>query len=321
MTGFWGQTQIFNQEAQGVAGDRSAQNPMATYDAGPGGLVAGAAGVTVGYFAWVAPPTDPNGTNQIANSFGSGNVAGLVYIDLQALDTVFLSDATMLIPTGLPVALAVQGDFWVVNNGTTEAIVGNKAYASYTTGAVSFAAASTPLAAASATSSNIAQETNQFTGSIAGDVLTVTAVASGTLYNGTTIAGTGIVTGTMIAAQLTGAAGGTGTYLLSISQQKIIASEVINGTYGLLTVGTLVGSTVFAVGQLLTGTGVAANTSITQAIIGAGGTGSTFAVNNNTFVASGTIGTNATVETKWYAASAGQPGALVKITSWVGSQG
>ena len=318
---FWGQTQNYNAEAQGVAGDRSAQNPMATYDAGPGGLVAGAAGVTVGYFAWVAPPTDPNGTNQIANSFGSGNVAGLVYNDLQALDTVFLSDATMLIPTGLPVALAVQGDFWVVNNGTTEAIVGNKAYASYTTGAVSFAAASTPLAAASATSSNIAQETNQFTGSIAGDVLTVTAVASGTLYNGTTIAGTGIVTGTMIAAQLTGAAGGTGTYLLSISQQKIIASEVINGTYGLLTVGTLVGSTVFAVGQLLTGTGVAANTSITQAISGAGGTGSTFAVNNNTFVASGTIGTNATVETKWYAASAGQPGALVKITSWVGSQG
>jgi hypothetical protein len=318
---FWGQTQIFNQPAQAVAGDRASQNPMATYDAGPGGLVAGTAGVTVGYFAWVAPPTDPNGTNQIANNTGSGNAAGLVYNDLQALDTVFLSDATMLIPQGLPVALAVQGDFWVINNGTTEARVGDKAYANYSTGAVSFTGAGSPTAAASATGSTITAQTNQFTGSIAGDVLTVTAVASGTLYAGTTISGTGIVSGTMISSQLTGAAGGTGTYLLSISQQKTVASEVINGTYGLLTVGTLVGTTLFAVGQTMTGTGVAANTSITQLITGTGGTGSTFAVSNNTAVSSSTMGTNSTVETKWYAASAGQPGALVKITSWVGTQG
>lgn len=318
---FWGQTQVYNQEAQAVAGDRASQNPYATYDAGPGGLVAGASGVTVGYFAWVAPPTDPNGTNQIANSFGSGNASGFVYNDLQALDTVFLSDGTMLIPTGLPVALAVQGDFWVVNNGTTEAIVGNKAYASYTTGAVSFAATGSPTAAASATGCVIAAETSSFTGSIAGDVLTVTAVGSGTLYNGTTITATGIASGTMISGQLTGATGGTGTYLLSVSQQKQIASTTISGTYGQLTVGTLTTSAVFQVGQLLTGTGVAANTSITQTISGTGGTGAVFVVNNNTAMSSSTVGSNANVETKWVAMSAGQPGALVKMTSWVGSQG
>ena len=130
------QTQITNQPAQGVPGDRASQNPIATFDAGPGGLVADASGITIGYFAWVTPPTDPNGTGSIATqSRGSGNVAGFAYNWTQALNTVFLSDAGMVIPQGLPVALATQGDFWVINNGTTEAIVGQKAYAAYGTGA------------------------------------------------------------------------------------------------------------------------------------------------------------------------------------------
>jgi len=322
MSGGW-QQQIYNQPAQGVAGDRASQNPMATYDAGPGGLVADTAGVAVGYFAWAIAPTDPNGTNQIATQArGSGNTAGLVYNDTQALNTVFLSDATLVIPAGLPVALANQGDFWVINNGTTEAQVGQKAYATFGTGAVSFAATATPTTGASATGSSIAAETFSVTGSIAEDILTVSAVGSGTVYPGATISGTNITTGTQIASQLTGTTGGVGTYLLSVSQQKNVVSETISGTYGLLTIGTLTTTPVFTVGQTLNATGsVVAGTVITANVTGSGGSGGTMVVSNNTVVSSQTISTASNVETKFVAASAGQPGALIKITSWVGSQG
>lgn len=320
---FWGQKQVQNQEAQGVQGDRASQNPIATFDAGPGGLVSDGT-VIVGNFAWVIPPTDPNGTDQIATcgNAGDGNAAGFVYNDLQALDTIFLSDAGLIIPQGLPVALATQGDFWVINSGTTEAQVGQKAYANFGSGTVSFAATGTPTAAASATGSTITPENFSVTGSIAEDILTVTAVGSGTVYPGSTISGTGITTGTKIASQLTGTTGGVGTYLLTVSQQQAVASTTVSGTYGLLTIGTLTTTATFAVGQTLTVSGsVVAGTHITANVSGSGGSGGTMVVDNNTNVGSQTIASAANVETKWYAASAGIAGALIKITSWVGSQG
>jgi hypothetical protein len=319
---FWGQKQVQNQEAQGVQGDRASQNPIATFDAGPGGLVSDGT-VIVGNFAWVIPPTDPNGTDQIATcSGGDGNVAGFVYNDLQALDTIFLSDAGLIIPQGLGVALATQGDFWAINSGTTEAQVGQKAYANFGTGAITFAATGTPTAAASATGSTITPETFSVTGSIAEDVLTVTAVGSGTVYPGSTISGTGITTGTKIASQLTGTTGGVGTYLLTVSQQQAVASTTVSGTYGLLTIGTLTTTATFAVGQTLTVSGsVVAGTHITANVSGSGGSGGTMVVDNNTNVGSQTIASAANVETKWTAASAGIPGALIKMTSWVGTQG
>ena len=320
---FWGQKQVYNQPAQGVQGDRVSQNPIATLDAGPGGLVSDGT-VIVGNFAWVIPPTDPNGTDQIATcgNAGDGNAAGFVYNDLQALDTIFLSDAGLIIPQGLPVALATQGDFWVINSGTTEAQVGQKAYANFGSGTVSFAATGTPTAAASATGSTITPENFSVTGSIAEDILTVTAVGSGTVYPGSTISGTGITTGTKIASQLTGTTGGVGTYLLTVSQQQAVASTTVSGTYGLLTIGTLTTTATFAVGQTLTVSGsVVAGTHITANVSGSGGSGGTMVVDNNTNVGSQTIASAANVETKWYAASAGIAGALIKITSWVGSQG
>lgn len=61
-----------------------------------------------------------------------------------------------------------------------------------------------------------------FTGAIAGTVLTVSAVASGTLSAGQTITGTGVAAGTVITALGTGT-GLTGTYTVSASQT--VASE------------------------------------------------------------------------------------------------
>jgi hypothetical protein len=312
------QSQIYNQPAQGVAGDRASQNPIATFDAGPGGLIADVSGVTIGRFAWVTPPTDPNGTGSYATqALGLGSVAGFVYNWTQGLNTVFLSDGTLAIPQGFAVALATQGDFWVVNNGTTQAVLGQKAYANFGTGAVTFAAPGAPTTSSTATGSTIAASTFSVTGSIQNDILTVTAVGSGTIVRGGTISGTGISGSPQISAQLSGAAGGVGVYLISVSQQSNIASETISGTYGTMTVGTMTVGTTFQVGQtLVVGGSVVAGTQITQLLTGNGGNGSTFAVTNNTVVASQSISAVGNVETKWFAASSGQPGALVKITSW-----
>lgn len=62
-----------------------------------------------------------------------------------------------------------------------------------------------------------------FTGSIAGTVLTVSAVASGALAQGQLLTGALIAQGTLIGPQLTGSAGSTGTYTVTISQT--ISSE------------------------------------------------------------------------------------------------
>jgi hypothetical protein len=317
------QTQVASQPAQAVQGAFASTNPIATFDAGPGGLIADVAGVAVGRFCWTIPPTDPNGSAQVATQAnGAGNVAGFLYNDLQALNTVFLSDGSMVIPQGLAVALATQGDFWVKNDGTAFASVGQKAYATYGNGAVSFAASGAPSVTATATGSTIAPETNSFTGAIVNDVLTVTGAVTGTIYAGTLIAGTNVPSGIYIASQISGTAGGDGTYLLSSSLQRSVAAEAITGSYGLFTVGTLTTTPTFAVGQTLSATGaVVAGTQITQLISGAGGSGATFAVNNNTNVTSQSISSLGNVETKYYAASSGQPGQLVKMTSWVGTNG
>lgn len=60
------------------------------------------------------------------------------------------------------------------------------------------------------------------TGSISGTTMTVTGIGSGTLAPGQTVSGstggTGVAVGTTIISQLTGTAGGIGTYKVSISQ-------------------------------------------------------------------------------------------------------
>lgn len=68
-----------------------------------------------------------------------------------------------------------------------------------------------------------------FTGSIAGTTLTVTALASGALQPGQTISGSGVGSGTMLTAQLTGTEGGIGTY--SVSRSQTVASVAMMFAY------------------------------------------------------------------------------------------
>jgi hypothetical protein len=73
-----------------------------------------------------------------------------------------------------------------------------------------------------------------FTGSIAGNVLTVTGINSGAVAQGQTLSGTGITNGTKIVRNLTGAGGNVneqGTYLLNITYTAPVASTTITAYY------------------------------------------------------------------------------------------
>lgn len=315
-TGSGFQTAVSVQPAMAVEGDFASKNPRFTLNVGPGGLVAGANGLVVGRFAWTAPPQDADGTNAIASNTGSGSVAGFVGREQQGLITTYLSASGMTIQKGFGCTLYVGGDFWVKNNGTTQAAVGNKAYASFADGSVSFAATGT-VTNASLTGS-IGAGLATFTGSITNNILTVTAVAGGTLVAGGLLAGTGgggVASGTHITSQISGTIGGVGTYYIDVPEQTV-TSTTITEAYGLMTVASVSSGNIY-VGAPVSGTGgggVTAGTTVTQLATGTGQTG-TYYVNTSQTVSAGTaltIGTN--VETKWYAMSVGAVGELVKIS-------
>lgn len=311
MSGF--QTQVAYQPAPAVEGDFASTNPRATVLAGPGGLIAGAAGLIVGRFAWATDYyVDGDGAPAVANNNGSGSVTGFVgRAGQQALIENYLQESSLTIPGGFPVTLYSEGDFWVLNTGATAATPGMKAYANFADGKATFAA--TGAASSASVTASIAASTFSVTGSIAGNVLTVTAVGSGTVVPGGTISGTGVASGTKVVAQLSGTTGGVGTYAVDIPDQDV-ASTTISGTYGTMTV-TAVGSGTLGVGDVLSGSGVATGTAITALGTGAGGTG-TYIVNNNTVVSSTTITAAVNVETAWYARSYGAANQLVKISKW-----
>lgn len=312
------QTQAYYNPAPAVEGDFASTNPRDTYLAGPGGLVAGDLGVVVGRFAWTSSEgIDADGAPAYVNNYGSGIPSGFVHREQQGLIQVYLQAASMLVPAGMPITIFTLGDFWVKNNGATQALPGQKAYANLANGTASFAATGNP-AGAVATSWSIAAATASVTGTITNNVLNVTAVGSGTLYLGAVLSGTGVAANTAITAQLTGTPGGIGTYSVSVPEQAV-ASTTITASYGLLTL-TTVSSGSFGVGDTLTGAtaGVTAGSTLTQFITGTGGSGSTAVVNLTQTSSSGGQGnlTGATnVETKWFCRSSGLPGELVKISA------
>lgn len=309
------QTSINVQPGLAKPGDFASSNPRSCVLADAGGFVAGAAGVTVGRFAW----TDKTNNSKVVNA-GTGLPRGFVANELQAMITTYLAESSTVIPVGQPITLYDQGDFWVVSS--TQALLGQKVYANYATGAIRTAATGSPLTGGSGSASSIAANaTNTFTGSIAPTyspsgvvdktVLTASGV-TGTIAIGATISGSGVTSGTTITEQLSGTAGGAGTYAVSIPQT--VASTTITGAYGVLTVGgTVTGS--FAVGNVLSGTGVDAGTVITALGTGTGGAG-TYIVSSATVVSSTAISGTGDIETKWYVASVGAAGELIKISSW-----
>jgi hypothetical protein len=68
----------------------------------------------------------------------------------------------------------------------------------------------------------------EFTASISTTTMTVSAVASGVLLSGMTLTGTGVSAGTRIVSQASGTTGGTGDYVVTISQT--VASTTVQGS-------------------------------------------------------------------------------------------
>lgn len=225
MSGF--QSVVNITPAPAVAGDFASSNPRAVVLAGPGQIVADTSGVTVGRFAWL------DSTNTLAANTGTGVPAGFIANELQAVITVWLGQTSYVVPSGLPVTLYDQGDFWAVT--ANAAVSGNKVFASLVDGSISCAAAGSTIAAATSTAS-----------SIAGTTLTIGGSVTGTFVVGQLVTGAGVAADTYITALGTGT-GGTGTYTVSVSQT--VSSEAIDGNASVET-KWVVGSTA-AAGELI----------------------------------------------------------------------
>ena len=140
---------------------------------------------------------------------------------------------------------------------------------------------------ATTTGSSIAPGSASFTGSIEGGLMVVTAVSSGQIAIGGILTSANGYSGHII-AQISGTPGGVGVYNVwyGAPGNGVIAppGTALSETYGILTIGTVKSGTV-AVGQEITGSGVAANTAI-QANIRGSGAGSQWVVDLTQTVAS-----------------------------------
>jgi hypothetical protein len=135
-------------QAPAVAGDFASANPRASVLSVPGGFVAGTGGVTIGRFAWM-----DTATNTILLNSGTGAPSGFIHRAMEGTNfTYFQGASSMVIPQGFPVGECFNaGDFFVKNDGAGAVTVGLKAFASNTTGQVSFAAAGGTVAGSTET--------------------------------------------------------------------------------------------------------------------------------------------------------------------------
>lgn len=130
------QTSVNNRLPIGKAGDFASANPRASAVAGDSQFIADATnGVKVGAFVWAGANSD---ANQVGNA-GTGAPLGFIGGDLQAQIVQWLAGDSYLIQPGRPVTPFVAGDFLAVS--TTAVTVGQKVFASNTTGAIQTAAA------------------------------------------------------------------------------------------------------------------------------------------------------------------------------------
>jgi hypothetical protein len=203
------QKTVNQQPAPGIEGDFASANPRASVLAQPGGFVAGSLGLIVGRFAW---------GNQITgiatNAWGGVGKLGFLWRDMEGLITQYLAEASLTLQAGFGVTLMDQGEFWA--RFAAGAQPGQKVFVDLNTGAA--------IAGAAGASTTV----TSFTAAIANTgVMTVSAIASGTLAIGQYLSGVGVPAGTHITSQLSGSAGSTGTYQTNTT--AVVASETITG--------------------------------------------------------------------------------------------
>ena len=242
------QTSVPSQPAAGIAGDFASTNPHASVLAAPGALVAPAGGLTVGRFAFVTP-----GTFAVSQAYTSGAEIGFVGRNQQALITNYLVDNGSVIPSGFPIVLFDEGDFWMYF--AAGATAGQTVYADENTGqAVSGSATDTVTASAGATGT--------LTLTSGSAVATVVTVSAGIVSVGDVVVGTGVPAGTTIVNQLTGTLGGAGTYTMSANASANETAEAFTTNSVVLNVTAVLTGRI-GYPQPITGTGVTAGTTTT----------------------------------------------------------
>ena len=128
------QTQVNAQQAPACAGDFASANPRKATVSPEGGFVAGAAGVTVGRFAWI----QADGVTVL--NTGTGKPDGFIHREQQALISTYLAESGNLIPVGFPVTLMRTGDYYAAVT-VASAEKGEKAFAKLADGTMQPAAA------------------------------------------------------------------------------------------------------------------------------------------------------------------------------------
>lgn len=309
-TGSLGPSQVTVQPALGVVGQFCDANPRATFDAGAFGLVAGALGAYVGRFAWVSyAEVDAENTPIIVNNTGVGAPAGVLANEQQGLITDYLGSSSLKVPEGFPVTLHTMAGLFVINDGSTYALPGMKAYARLADGKVRFAVTGSP--STGEFTGSIAAGTGSVTGSISGNVLTVSAVGSGNIRPGATLSGSGVTTDTKVTEQLSGTDGGVGTYAVNIAQS--VDSTTITATFGIMTISAVTSGEI-EIGAVVSGSGVTSGTAVYGFGTGTGGTG-TYFVDISQTAGSTTLTVTSDVETNFTARSGGANGEIVKISN------
>ena len=157
---------------------------------------------------------------------------------------------------------------------------------------------------------------------MSGGGLTLTgANQTGVFAPGMTISGTNIPTGTTILGYGTATAGGAGTYYVDRPAVSAATASTITAANAMFLTVDSSSTGVWAVNDLLAGSGVASGMSIAATgatnanLTGLGGAG-TYLTNayQSSALTAQTISVDSGVETKWYAMSVNAPGELVRIS-------
>jgi hypothetical protein len=254
------QSKVNLYQAPGVEGDFASMNPFSSVLAGGvpgqggGQLVAPATGLAVGRFAFVDPAT-----NNVSQSYKTGYQVGFVGRNEQALITQFLGEYTLVIPGGFMVNLFNGGDFFArFPAGATQ---GQKVYADPNTG-LPISSASAPAAASGTGSAGVTGTLTTVNGST---TVTVNTVSAGIFAVGDTVVSANVPVGTVVVAQLTVTAGSgaglLGTYQLSAAATAAAGPTAFTSTSTVLDLTAVAGGA-FEPGDVITGTGVTAGTTI-----------------------------------------------------------
>jgi hypothetical protein len=226
MTGF--QQHVNREPAPGVEGDFAGNNPKASALSPVAGGFKIAAGQTVrvGYFAW-------GGLDGLVYSSAAGaavpGVAAVGFVARQpnepsALITAFLAESIMTLQAGTPCTLMEAGDFWA--NFPAGAAQNVAVFATAATGAPTTTAGgntATPYKTASVAKANAVSDANTVIAAQTG-IMTLSAPASGVYEVGQRVTGVGVPANTYITAQLTGGAGGAGTYQTNSLNRAAVAA-------------------------------------------------------------------------------------------------